>query len=100
MQEGYRKLCVHKVDTGMVVLAISMFHQINAEELWLAFGTSQAFDTIPIHVVLNAMDPRTCTILPVFHPFTECDTVSAFGGRGRKIAWSTWQLYPEVTDAF
>ena len=49
MQKGYRKLCVHTVDTDVVVLAISSFHQINAEELWLSFGTSSSFRYIPIH---------------------------------------------------
>ena len=84
----------------MVVLAISMFHRINAEELWLAFSTSSSFRYIPIDEVVNEMDPRTCMILPVFHSFTGCDTVSAFGGRGKKSAWNTWQVYPEVTVAF
>ena len=35
--------CVRTVDTDVVVLAISMFHRINAEELWLAFGASSSF---------------------------------------------------------
>ena len=26
--------------------------------------------------------------------------ISAFGGRGKKRAWSTWQVFPEVTEAF
>ena len=38
--------------------------------------------------------------LPVFHSFTGCDIVSSFGGRGKKSAWNTWQMYPEVTGAF
>ena len=46
------------------------------------------------------MDPMTCAALPVFHAFTGCNTVSAFGGRGKKRAWSTWQVFPEVTEAF
>ena len=53
VQKGYRKLCVHTVDMDMVVLAISLFHQINAEELWLAFGTSSSFRYIPIHDVVK-----------------------------------------------
>jgi len=100
VQNGYIKLCVRTVDTDVVVLAISLFHQINAEELWLAFGTSSSFRYIPIHEVVKVLDPRTCMALPVFHTFTGCDTVSAFGGRGKKSAWNTWQVYPEVADAF
>ena len=100
MQKGCRKLCIRTVDTDVVVLAISLFQQINAEELWLAFGTSSSFRYTPIHDVVHEMDPRTCMALPAFHAFTGCDTVSAFGGRGKKSAWNAWQVYPEVTDAF
>ena len=46
------------------------------------------------------MDPRKSAVLPIFHAFTGCDTVSAFGGRGKKTAWDTWNVYPEVTEAF
>ena len=43
VQKGYRKLCLRTVDTDVVVLAIAMFHQINPDELWLAFGTASNF---------------------------------------------------------
>jgi len=46
------------------------------------------------------MDPRNCAVLPVFHAFTGCDTVSSFGGRGKKTAWKVWEVFPEVTEAF
>ena len=46
------------------------------------------------------MDPRICATLPVFHALTGCDTVSAFSGRGKKTAWNTWEVFPEVTEAF
>lgn len=35
-----------------------------------------------------------------FHSFTGCDTVSAFGGRGKKSAWETWKVYKDVTESF
>lgn len=38
--------------------------------------------------------------LPVFHDFTGCDTVSCFGGRGKKTALEAWKFYPDLTDAF
>ena len=43
VQKGYRKLCLRTLDTDVVVLAIAMFHQINPDELWLAFGTASNF---------------------------------------------------------
>ena len=38
--------------------------------------------------------------MPVFHALTENDTVSPFGGRGKKTAWNTWQSFPKVIEAF
>ena len=46
------------------------------------------------------MVPIICATLPVFHALTGCDTVSAFSGRGKKTAWNTWEVIPEVTEAF
>ena len=39
-------------------------------------------------------------VLPVFHAFTGCDTVSSFGGRENKTAWKICEVYPDVTEAF
>ena len=83
MQKGYRKL--RTVDADVVVFAISMFHRINVEELWLAFSTSSSFRYIPIHEVVNEMDPRTCMVLPVFHSFTGCDLSLHLEGEARKV---------------
>ena len=77
-----------------------MFNQIGADELWLAFGTRLNFRYIPVHDVIVGMDPRICATLPVFHALTGCDTVYKFSGRGKKTAWNTWEVFPEVTEAF
>ena len=77
---------VRTVDTDVVVLAIAMFNQIGADELWLAFGTQSNFWYIPVHDVVAGMDPRICATLPIFHALRGCDTVSAFSGRGKKTA--------------
>ena len=65
------------VDTDVVVIAIAMFDKIDADELWLSFGTGSNFRYIPIHEVVNGMDPRNCAVLLVFHTFTGCDNVSS-----------------------
>ena len=83
-----------------MVLAVAMLNRIKLDELWVALGTGSNFRYIPIHELASTMDSRICTTLPVFHALTGCDTISPFGGRGKKIAWSTWKVYPEATDAF
>ena len=56
--------------------------------------------SITYHKVAAAMVPKVCAALHVFHAFTGCDTTSSFGGRGKKTAWNTWKVFPEVTAAF
>ena len=75
-----------------------MFHRISPEELWIAFGTGSNFHYIPVHKEAATMDPRVCATLHVFHVFTGCDT--SFAGRGKKTAWNTWNIFPEVTAVF
>jgi hypothetical protein len=66
----------------------------------MSCDTASNFQYKPIHEVVGDMDPMTCAAPPVFDAFTGCDTISAFGGRGKKGVWSTWQVFPEVTEAF
>lgn len=96
---GYKKLCIRTVHTD-VIPAITVFNQINPSELWLAFGTKLHFCYMLIHEVVNKMDPMIIKTLLVFHAFTGCDTVSAFGGRGKMAAWNTWKVFTNASKAF
>ena len=78
--------CLRTLDTDVVVLAITMFNHLNADELWIAFGTKSLFRYVLIHEIVAGVDPRVCTSLLIFHALTGCDTVSAFGGRGKRTA--------------
>ena len=79
---------------------ISTFNEINPDELWRAFKNRSNLRYIPIHEVVANVDARICAILLSFHSFTGCNTVSAFCGTGKKTAWNTWKLYPEVIKSF
>ena len=50
------------------------------------------------HEIAVALGPIKCRRLPFFHVLTGCDTVSSFGGRGKKTARETWSACDEVTD--
>ena len=100
VQKGCKKIAIRTVDTDVVVLAMATFDQIQPDELWVSFGTGSNFRYIAVHELVATLSPRQCLSLPVFHAITGCDTVSAFAGRGEKTAWETWQVFPEVTDAF
>jgi len=91
---------VRTVDTDVVVIAIATLNKIKPEKLWVAFGTGEKFRFIPIHEIAATLGPRKSAALPMFHAITGCDTVSSFAGIGKKTAWSTWNAYSEVTEAF
>ena len=55
------------------------------------------FRYIPVHVIATKLSENVCTVLPLFHALSGCDTVSAFHGKGKKSAWSAWKKYPEFT---
>ena len=66
----------------------------------MGFENGSNLRYIPIHEVVANVDARICAILLKFHSLTGCDTVLTFCGRGKKTAWNTWKLYPEVIKAF
>ena len=45
VRKGFQKVMVRTVDTDVVVLAIAMFNQIGADELWLALELDQTSGT-------------------------------------------------------
>lgn len=55
---------------------------------------------IPVHDVNQLIGQEKSKGIPFFHAFTGCDVVSAFRGKGKKAAWQTWSVFPEVTDVF
>ena len=47
-------------------------------EIWIAFGTGKDLRYVPAHEISASFGPKKSVALPVFHPFTGCDTVSHF----------------------
>ena len=82
---GWDAICT--VDVDVVVVALSMFHKLNVNELWVAFGTGKSYCYICIHETANAMGTVKCTSILAFHSIVGCDTISSFRGRGKKTAW-------------
>ena len=82
--QSERRVSVRTVDTDVVVLAATFFSQMKPDEMWIAFSTRKNFRFIPIHEIVSSLTPKICSSLLAFHAFTGCDTVSSFGGRGKK----------------
>ncbi len=103
IHEGYMKILLRKVDTDVVVLAVAAAAKLSTVsdlELWVAFGTGEHFRCIHVHEIVACLGPERSEALPLFHAYTGCDTVSAFGGRGKQTSWDVWKGYDDVTATF
>ena len=49
VREGNKRPLICKVDTDVVVIAISVFRWLSASEIWIAFGSGKAFRYIEVH---------------------------------------------------
>ena len=90
-------------DTDVLVIAVATFSQLQElglQELWLAFGQGRNLKWIPVHELTSTLAPERSSGILFFHAFTGCDTVSAFRGKGKKLAWQTWDVCPEASDVF
>ena len=68
VNRGSRKVCVHTVDTDVIVLDIASFEKINPDELWVAFGSSACFKYIPVHQPVNTSQPKCAALCHLFTP--------------------------------
>ena len=97
---GARNVMIRTVDTDVVVIALSHFDSLGLNELWIAFGVGDKLRYIAIHTIVTTLGIEKCKSLPFFHALTGCDTTSSFLGHGKKGAWDTWNLFPEVSSTF
>ena len=96
---GHQRIMIRTNDTDVVVLAISIANKIQANELWVLYGTGKHARYLPVHTIASTLGPDKASVLPLFHALTGCDTVSFFEGRGKKTAWDVWDVFPELTPA-
>ena len=77
-KQGHRKMVIRTVDTDVLVLAVSVYKQLQEEmeELWVDFGTRKNRKFFPIHKTLENIGECKARALPFFHAFTGCDQVS------------------------
>lgn len=101
--EGIKSVMIKANDTDVLVIGISVLsslQNLGLENLWIDFGQGKNQRWIPVHDINSALGSEKAAGLPFFHAFTGCDVVSAFRGKGKKTAWQTWNVCPDVTSVF
>ena len=71
-----------------------------AREFWISFGVGKHHRYIAAHTIAATLGPTKAPTLAVFHAFTGSDTTFFFACIGKRTAWKTWDVFPDVTDAF
>ncbi len=98
--QGMNHAIIHTVDTDVVVLGVAAVARLKDLQLTIAFGTRQYFRYINVNKIAVLLGEEKARILPMFHSFTGCDTVSFFAGKGKRSAMKTWDIVPSVTRSF
>ncbi len=97
---GYDSIMIRTIDSDIVVLVVSVYHELGIDKVWVAYNTGVHFSYIAIHEIAASIGPNKCIALPFFHALTGTDTTSAFQYKGKQTAWETWKSYPGVTNHF
>ena len=96
-RQGSNRVVIHTVDTDVVALSISAVSQRDALKLFIAFGTQKNFRYINVNDLAIFLGNEKSKVLPIFHAFTGCDTVSFFAGRDKKSAMDTWSIHESLS---
>lgn len=74
--------------------------RLSITELWVGFVCEKIFRHVEALEIARGLGADQYTALPMFHPFSECDTFIIICGRGKKTALETWKAFNNVTRAF
>ena len=95
--EGCKNVIIKSTDTDVVVIGVTLFNDLNVENLSIVFSRGKSFRWVPIHEISLSLGQMAIP-LTFFHSFTGCDTVSAFCGKGKRYAWQVWNEFEEATE--
>ena len=89
VQHGSNKILLCTVDTDVLVLAIAFYHEIQVNELWIAFGSGSQFRYIEAHGIAQALGEAKSKALLMFHNCSGSDSTSSHSTswQREKRAW-------------
>ena len=94
---GHRRILIRTNDADVAVLAVSAAENLLADEIWISYGTGKHLRHLAAHEITKKIGQQKAKAIPLFYAITGCDTVSCFGGKGKKTAWYVWNVYPALT---
>ena len=81
----HEAIIVVSEDTDVIILALAFFRQTG--KLYVRCGSQARIRYIDISKLGTSLGEEICEGLLGMHAFTGCDSVSAFGGRGKLSAF-------------
>ena len=65
VETNHREISIQTVDTDVVVIAVSLFRQLNIEKLWIEFGTGRKSDGF-LYILMRQSWEKMFTVDCVF----------------------------------
>ena len=98
-RNSYKKFTIRTVDTDVLILAISFFHElkVDVDELWVDFGAGNKRCFFRVHEIYNQIGEERARSMPFFHAMTGCDQVSFLSQITKLSVWKVWELFDDVT---
>ena len=72
-------------DTDVLIICLSVARNFPCH-LYIKKGSQNRERIVDVQKIAAAVGHNVCSALPGMHSFTGCDTVSAFGGKGKVSA--------------
>ncbi|XP_078353848.1 uncharacterized protein LOC144638526 [Oculina patagonica] len=97
--EDSSSVIIASEDTDVLIICLSVAPTFGCH-LFIKCGTQNRERFVDVLKVAAAVGHNMCSALPGMHAFTGCDTVSAFGGKGKISALKLVQKNRKYQDAF
>ena len=98
-QQGYRNIRIRSPDTDIFFILLHYALKLQGVTILFDTGTGNKKRLIDITKLAQQYQQELCTALLGLHPFTRCDTTSAFKGIGKVKPIKTLQKSPQFQSA-
>jgi hypothetical protein len=90
-EAGFGSVVLVCEDTDVFILAVFASAELQHVKIHQKSGNEPRRRIVDIKAIRDAISPVASKCHPGLHAYTGCDTVSAFGGKGKLKAWKLVQ---------